>query len=847
MATYSKESVLFALKNWVRRYRITIINASVTVVLIATVISVLLVRSSSLQRKTAEESMINLAGMTSYEIQSYYQTYFNVARTLARIMTTYESVDVNQRGNYLSELMLSILSSNRSLVSVYTVWNSGVLFDNGSDYAAGDESVAQDQFCSGFTRERGWIEQRPFNEYRYLLDVRYRDLNLLNGMIGEPVLSKSGLTGTWIVDIQVPILGENEVLGVIGLTLNLDQLQFMVEPIRPYNAGNTMVVSSNGTIFAHNNARLRGSNFLQPGDRDPLLASGISSRVYQTVQQSLLDQQPSVLRTKDTLVVSYPLKNINPLSGSFSYNDSGDAHWAVVTSVPMAIILGPINTLLRFSLLFIAGAGILAAVVVLITSSSLTRQADVLQRDLERSTTMQDNLKYGLFLMDQKCVIQGAYSRALEKILSVSDLQGKVFTDLLSSSLKRNEKEGLQDYIEMIFKRSFDKEMLDDINPIDMFMYISSETGETKNLRTSFTLADRARGVPYILVTLEDITTEKKLERQLLDAENQKDKEMRSLFQVIQLHPRVLSDFIGDTEYEFDKINDLLKNKTHFHREVLMEIYQSIHAIKSNALILNLDNFSNRLHKLETTIKGLQEKYEDFVPFDDFLGLVLELEEAMKDKDQLKAAISKIQNFKTLSGDDSNQERYVLVETLTQACQKTGNLLNKKARFVVEDINDVVLEYGPRRVIKEILTQLVRNAIYHGIETPEERASLGKEIEGEVKLSIRYEGKQIIIKLSDNGRGIDFDRVRQTAESFNLLGAPVAGDDKGNLLQLLFSPGFSTMETADVLAGRGIGLSLVKDRVRELKGNIKVSTVKAKGTTFTLFIPLELPAAARAS
>jgi two-component system chemotaxis sensor kinase CheA len=304
----------------------------------------------------------------------------------------------------------------------------------------------------------------------------------------------------------------------------------------------------------------------------------------------------------------------------------------------------------------------------------------------------------------------------------------------------------------------------------------------------------------------------------------------------------VLSDFVADAEAEFDSLNRLFKSKGEYHVDVLVDMYQSVHAIKSNALILNLDDFSGRLHNLETSIKALQEKCRDVVPVDDFLGLVFELSEAMKEKDQLKATISKIENFRFVSGEEKKQERYVLVETLNQVCQKTQTPLDKKVRLVVEEIDDVVLDYGPRRVIKEVLTQLVRNAVYHGIEEPNERKLAGKDPEGEIRLSIRYRTNQIFIKLTDDGSGIDFERVRQKAEADNLFRSQAEKNDANYLIKAIFSPGFSTISEANFHAGRGIGLSLVKDRVKELRGNIKVSTVHGKGTAFSITIPMELPA-----
>ncbi|MCL2835060.1 MAG: cache domain-containing protein, partial [Treponema sp.] len=530
MPEISKRNFFSSMKDRLSRYRITIINVSVTVILIGIVIFVMLNRASSLQRQTAEESIVNLAGITANEVQSVYLTYYDILRTTSQIMRNYQNIEVDQRRAFVKSLMREIIYSNTSLVNIYSLWKPDALDGMDSEYINTADSDETGQFISGYTRENGFIEQKAFKDYRYILSLNYDELGRDSGIIREPFPMTGLYLNSWGVDIQVAIVSDTDVVGVIGATINLEVLQYLIESKTPFGTGRTMVVTPRGTLVAHTNPGLRGASFMAKGakyeDQESLFSVDTALYVFSQIQKSMDDVEPVSFRVSDTLVVSYPLRSTDPITAAyhtFMPKESGVPHWAVVTAVPMPAILAPVNALLRFSILFIISAGILTAFIVFLTYRGLSQQTQVLQHDLERATTMQDNLKYGLFLMDQQFVIQGVYSRALEKIMSVSNLQGKVFTDLLSSSLKGQEKEGVADYLEMIFKRSFDKEMLDEINPIDTFTYISTETGETKNLRTSFTLAERGRGAAFILVTLEDISAEKKLEKQLFDAENQKE------------------------------------------------------------------------------------------------------------------------------------------------------------------------------------------------------------------------------------------------------------------------------------------------------------------------------------
>ncbi|MDR1239464.1 MAG: hypothetical protein LBK27_05070 [Treponema sp.] len=470
-------------------------------------------------------------------------------------------------------------------------------------------------------------------------------------------------------------------------------------------------------------------------------------------------------------------------------------------------------------------------------------QALKIERD--EIAAMKDNLPVGMFLMDKDFLIQPSYSKFLGNILDAGELQGKNFVEVISASITAKERDILEDYFRMVLNRSFKAQMLADINPLVEFTYENQTKKSQKVLRSSFAAIDRGSGDFFVLGTLEDVTAEKELARQLAEEENKREDEMRALFQVIQIEPRVFSDFLEDAEYEFDRINEILKNKELSAREAMVDIFQSIHAIKSNAVILGLENFSGKLHRLEAKISALREK--DDVSFEDVLRITLAMEKIMQEKDIFRHTIDKIQSFNKAIGDSRRQDRYVLVETLTGACEKAAEAVNKKASMVIEEIDGIVLEKGPRRIIKEILTQLVRNSVYHGIESPEDRAARGKDQTGNIRISIKFDGEKIHIKLADDGKGLDYEKIREKARALNLLKDGEDGGDKNRLLQFIFSPGFSTAEGADVHAGRGIGLNLVRERIRDLQGSIKLQSEAGKGTVFNIFLPLEpAPAAVKA-
>jgi two-component system chemotaxis sensor kinase CheA len=458
----------------------------------------------------------------------------------------------------------------------------------------------------------------------------------------------------------------------------------------------------------------------------------------------------------------------------------------------------------------------------------------IAQAERDEIAVMKDSLKIGLFFMDRNYIIQDHYSRYLEEMLSEKNLFGKRFLDILSASFNDKEMDNIRDYFEMVFKRKFDQDMLDDINPLGEFHYVNVKTGDKKVFQCGFNAVEQAQGEDFTLVTIYDITAKTELQELLAEEEGRRQEEMKSVFELIQVEPRVFDDFLEDAEYEFEQINEIFRNETMSAHSALVEIYQSVHAIKANAVILGLNVFGDKVHKLESKIKKLREQKE--ASFTDMLNLNMDIEKLSREKDGFKIIIKKINSFK-FSDSGQRQGQYVLIESLTKTVNKVSGDMGKKIKFIVDGIDEEAIEKGPRRIIKETLMQLVRNSAVHGIEMPEDRITHKKKETGVIKLSVKVNGGNIHLRLGDDGCGLDYKKIAEKALRLNLVKQKDA-NDKNALLRAVFSPGFSTAETEGIHAGRGIGLSLVQDRVRSGKGSIKVQTKSGKGTIFNIFFPV---------
>jgi len=154
---------------------------------------------------------------------------------------------------------------------------------------------------------------------------------------------------------------------------------------------------------------------------------------------------------------------------------------------------------------------------------------------------------------------------------------------------------------------------------------------------------------------------------------------------------------------------------------------------------------------------------------------------------------------------------------------------------------DTDLDKGILDAIAEPLTHLVRNAVSHGIEPAEERRKLGKAPHGTIRLNAYHQGNQVIVEVSDDGRGIDAQKIRAKAIELGMATAEeLARLSEGELYEFIFRPGFSTADEVTEVSGRGVGMDVVQSVLHRLKASISVETRPGKGTTFRMKLPLTL-------
>ena len=164
----------------------------------------------------------------------------------------------------------------------------------------------------------------------------------------------------------------------------------------------------------------------------------------------------------------------------------------------------------------------------------------------------------------------------------------------------------------------------------------------------------------------------------------------------------------------------------------------------------------------------------------------------------------------------------------------------KQVELVIEGqdtlIDKMILEH-----LTNPLTHMLNNAIAHGIETPEERQAKGKLPAGVITVCALYQGNQTVISVSDDGAGIDPERVKEKAIAKGLIDVRKAQTMSSlDVYELLFEPGFSTKDQADDLAGRGVGMDVVRTEISEIRGTVSIDSSIGKGTSLTIRLPVTL-------
>jgi two-component system chemotaxis sensor kinase CheA len=186
--------------------------------------------------------------------------------------------------------------------------------------------------------------------------------------------------------------------------------------------------------------------------------------------------------------------------------------------------------------------------------------------------------------------------------------------------------------------------------------------------------------------------------------------------------------------------------------------------------------------------------------------------------------------------------RMVAVGTLFRRMNRLIRDLSRKSGKRIELVtvgDDVELDRSIVEELADPMVHMIRNSVDHGLESPAERVAAGKQELGTVRLQASHDAGDIVIEITDDGRGLDAERILAKARHLGLVGEKDPLDEE-SIFKLIFEPGFSTADKVTSLSGRGVGMDVVRKQIQKLRGRVAIRSEKGKGCAFVLRLPLTL-------
>jgi len=465
----------------------------------------------------------------------------------------------------------------------------------------------------------------------------------------------------------------------------------------------------------------------------------------------------------------------------------------------------------------------------------------------------------GLFLIGPDLRIQGQYSRELERIFRTPELDGYNLLNVLQRLLTERMFEISREYLGLLFDKKKKERTVLRVNPLaEVEVHFANPAGgfDTKFLNFTFRRIIDNDEVSRVFVAVSDITDRVRLERQLRESESRKERQFEFLLGVLHVDAKSLDDFLKTANEQIAVMNDALRasdfasstdGRMDLLRKRLDVVYRAVHTVKGNAAMLQLSYFIRVCDGFEGKIVQLRDRRA--LGGDDFLSIVMAQAELRQDLEELQelrerfvglgrmpVAAREVLAHKAAEAGD-------LIGSISSFASQIGDRLRKEVRVEAAGFDTDGLNDDVQRTIKDVLIQLTRNSLIHGIEPPQLREALGKP--RVATLTVRQlanaPGNAFSFSFRDDGRGLDPSHIRERAVAKQIVSPQIAATmSDEQLVALIFRPGFSTLDEPTADGGRGIGMNVIKEAiVDKLGGRLGLNSEPGKFTEFSFSIPLE--------
>ncbi|MBN2424544.1 MAG: Hpt domain-containing protein [Calditrichaceae bacterium] len=474
-----------------------------------------------------------------------------------------------------------------------------------------------------------------------------------------------------------------------------------------------------------------------------------------------------------------------------------------------------------------------------------TLQLSEKAHDLEMAKNEMDNIlnnvEEGFFIIDDQYKISSQYSAILETILCTAGLARIDFIEFLKNKIPEEEILNTKSYLDLLLKKDLDETTIADLNPlIDLkFVFNDSENKDKKYLNFKFKrIGKKTDNHTELVVTVRDVTRQVQLAMRLKEEEERREKLLQLMLSILDVEPQMLTDFSESANRELEFLDTIInQSEVVDYDNFLEKVHRSVHLIKGNAKLLNIDYFATQAHQFEDIVSEFQKRKEK-ITAKDIDTLRKRLKEMQTGMDEMERIIEKIGKVLANKGKAKKSDAKLMLQSLENLINSFSSDLGKKIKFDYKNFKSRMIPARYNLLVKEILIQLVRNSISHGIEHPNVRLKLNKPQQGRIEISTFKKDGTIGFRLRDDGSGIKIEKLREMAlKTGKWTAEEINGWTDQQVADLIFVSGITTSERVDMVAGRGVGLDGVKHRLREHKGEIYVHFDRNKFCEFEVLLP----------
>lgn len=455
----------------------------------------------------------------------------------------------------------------------------------------------------------------------------------------------------------------------------------------------------------------------------------------------------------------------------------------------------------------------------------------------------------GLFLLDKNLNIGSQYSSELERLWGKKDFGGQNMLSVLSDMVADSEDlETAGSFVRQLYNPRTKEKLIESLNPLarsPMSIVNPSGIRETRYLDFKFNRVYQNDEIARVLVSVSDATNAVMLEDKIVKEREQSDLQMEMLSFILKADAQLLSDFIETAKKRNNSINEVLKQPAYLQSDFfnkLRAIFREVHGLKGDASSLNLHGFVSIAERLEERLRDLQGRKT--LNGEDFLTLTVSLEELFSLTQNIEDLNNRINHMTSESGNVSTRHanyRAANAEPVKNQLAKYVEELavrnGKKVDFSCEGMDNQAFNMTIRSQLRELAVQLLRNAVVHGIETPENRIKQHKLDAGHIRLVLQEHEDSISLCVQDDGVGIKPELIRSKLIEKGMPAEEAAKLDSRALIQKIFMPGFSTAADSNEDAGRGVGMDIVSERIRQMKGKVSLATRADAYTRITVTVP----------